>query len=336
MVTDMSQVLNRDYILDHWLGEVLGEVCFKREPLAGDASFRRYYRVRTDNSAYVLMDAPPPENTLIFSELAKTLAEEGLSVPKIFASHASEGILLLSDLGDRLYLKTLNDQNANALYEDAFRASIQLHQSAALVPQFDLPFLQRQLQIFKDWYLQTHLKQDITSKTETILQRVLEMLQDVIESQPFVFLHLDYHSRNLMVLDQQNPGILDFQDAMRGPLTYDLVSLLQDCYITWPRHRVVQWVQQFQEKAVDANMLSSSVSQEAFLRWFDFTGVQRHLKNLGIFSRLHYRDGKSHYLQDMARPRQYIREAMQRYPELQSVLSPLQNLFCEQGDVCVR
>lgn len=332
----MSRIFSREHIIDHWLAEVLGEVCFKREPLAGDASFRRYFRIYTPTEVFVLMDAPPPENPIIFSELATILEKQEVSVPKVHASHAAEGLLLLSDFGDRLYLKILNEQNANHLYEDAFRAAIKMHQSKAEIPSFDLAFLKRQLQLFNDWYLIKHLKINNTDKIQNSLQNVTEILQEIVESQPFVFLHLDYHSRNLMVLDQHSPGILDFQDAMRGPLTYDLVSLLQDCYITWPRSRVINWVAQFRKAVIDAGLLSDHISEATFLQWFDLTGVQRHLKNLGIFSRLHYRDGKSHYLKDMPMPRKYIREAMHYYPELSAALAPLKTVFEEEGAVCAR
>lgn len=321
--------MSREQILDNWLNQILPGKNFKREPLAGDASFRRYYRIVVEDAAsvsqpprFVLMDAPPPEDPFLFKDLASILAAQALSVPKVFASHP-EGLLLLSDLGDRLYLNELNAETAPHLYEDALRALIKLHRCKALVPPFDRFFLERQWAIFKEWYLEKYLNVIITKPIEALLTSTLDFLTDIVHSQPQVFIHRDYHSRNLMRLDEANPGILDFQDAMHGPITYDLVSLLQDCYIAWPREWVVAWVKDFKRYAQEDALMASDISEDCFIRWFDLTGVQRHLKNLGIFSRLHLRDGKSQYLNDMNMPFNYIVQACDRYPEL----NPLKQLL---------
>jgi N-acetylmuramate 1-kinase len=326
--------MDRDIILNQWLKETLGNLAFHRESLAGDASFRRYYRIYSEKENWIVMDAPPPEKPQNFIEVANVLKARGLSVPHILASDLKEGFLLLSDLGDRLYLNELNDKNADNLYRDALLALIKLNHCEAEVPVFDYSFLERQWGIFKDWYLKTHLKIEWSPKIDDVLKRTLNYLAEVVFSQPFVFVHRDYHSRNLMRLDNGNPGILDFQDAMKGPITYDLVSLLQDCYITWPREKIVSWISDFKQYATDAQLLTGKESLDEFIRWFDLTGVLRHLKNCGIFSRLHYRDGKSHYLKDLPIPLQNSLESCERYQELEEFSSLMKELLkekiCEQ------
>lgn len=351
-MTDM----NREQILDEWLTKLYKGSPYQRTLLTGDASFRKYYRIYGENSfetrnSLIVMDAPLPENPAIFAEIASLLNRNGFSVPKVFASNLDLGFLLLSDLGDRIYLKELNEMTSAPLYEDALKALVSLQDQNAAVPSFDQAFLERQWKIFTEWFLGSHLELEITPDIDKALQRSLDVLNQVIEEQPFVFVHRDYHSRNLMILEQGNPGILDFQDAMNGPITYDLVSLLQDCYISWPRKKVIHWIEQFRNYAMEGkqkdkqndkqseneiqtknqnknkyqmNYYGKSLDQ--FLRWFDLTGVQRHLKNLGIFSRLHYRDGKSHYLNDLAMPFKYVQEACERYEEL-SDLKALMKLF---------
>jgi len=308
---------DRELILDRWITEVLSSSDFKRVPLAGDASFRRYYRILHKGKPYVVMDAPPPEVPKQFVDLAFALDSHGLTVPKILSQALEHGFLLLSDFGDRLYLHELNATTADTLYKDAFQALIHLQTCpVTTLPVFDRLFLQRQLGIFEEWYLKTHNCIEVTDTLQRQLIELYEPLFQTIEMQPFVFVHRDYHSRNLMILDNNNPGIIDFQDAMVGPITYDLVSLLQDCYISWPRDRVSDWVAEYQSAAVKKDLLSSDITAQEFLRWFDWTGLQRHLKNLGIFSRLYHRDNKSGYLKDIPLLLKYIQETCQRYPEL--------------------
>ncbi len=308
--------MSRRPSLDNWLYQILGTKTFQCQPLAGDASFRRYYRIKVGNASYVLMDAPPPETPQVFFTLAETLAAKGLSVPKIIHHNFEEGFLLLSDFGDRLYLHELTDNTAIKLYDDALSSLISLHQIEMEAPVFDKPFLTRQFSFFKEWYLKKHCRIENTEML-ACLDPLVDAFFDVIAEQPTVFVHRDYHSRNLMVIEQGSPGILDFQDAMRGPLTYDLVSLLQDCYIAWPRMKVENWVMDFHKKANDAGLLTQAVPKDLFLRWFDLTGLQRHLKNLGIFCRLYYRDQKPQYMKDLKLPLQYSLDTCQRYPEFQ-------------------
>lgn len=317
--------MNREIILDAWLNQVLKTEAFKRSPLAGDASFRRYYRVTALGQSYVVMDAPPPETPEIFVDVAKSLSQQGLSVPIVLANDQLNGFLLLSDFGDRLYLGELSERSADGLYHLAFEALLQMQKCKAELPVFDRAFLERQWNIFHQWYLITHKGFQDNSQLE-MLHPIYQHLCDVIEIQPQVFVHRDYHSRNLMILENGGPGILDFQDAMKGPITYDLVSLLQDCYIAWPREQVIRWVKHVQTRSEELGLLTGSISQAEFLRWFDWTGVQRHLKNLGIFARLNHRDGKSGYLNDIPRVLCYILDTCRRYSELHPLGTFLENL----------
>lgn len=322
--------MSREIVIDQWLREKLGDLAFNRKLLAGDASYRRYYRISSSTENWVLMDAPPPENPHGFIEVAKVLEAKGLSVPRVFASNLSQGFVLLSDFGDRLYLNELknelnqnksNDHNIECLYQDALLALVELNSCDAKLPVVDEIFLDQQWSIFKDWFLKKHLNIELTKEIEDLLNRTSAFFSRILLSQPYVFMHRDYHSRNLMVLEDGNPGILDFQDAMRGPITYDLVSLLQDCYIQWPREKILLWIKDYKQYATEARLLNGHESMEEFIRWFDLTGVTRHLKNCGIFSRLHHRDGRSQYLKDLSIPMNNLLESCDRYPELQGFSS---------------
>lgn len=316
----------REQNLDNWLNNVLKTSQFKKEPLAGDASFRRYYRVRVDKTEYIIMDAPPPEVPHLFVKVAAILEKQGLQVPNILAANMEQGFLLLSDLGDRLYLHELTEETVDKLYHDALQALLKFQSCQAELPIFDRTFFQRQLDIFEEWYLHKHLGLQMRAKLPDLFTSVYDQLFAIMLEQPQVFIHRDFHSRNLMVVKENNPGILDFQDAMIGPITYDLVSLLQDYYITWPRMRVEQWVLGFQKQAELLGLLSTTISVEQFLRWFDLTGLQRHLKNLGIFARLYYRDNKAQYLKDIPQVLKYMTETCDRYVELQPLAAFLQSL----------
>lgn len=318
--------MTREVLLDEWLTRVLKTKHFNRVSLAGDASARRYFRVTVEGGTqYVVMDAPPPEVPQIFAEIALVLEQQGLAVPKVLHKDFEQGFLVLSDFGDRLYLNELNEASADPLYQSAFAALDQIQDCQKTLPRFDRDFFDRQLSIFEEWYLKTHKKcslMDVKSARD-ILEPIYEKLFEVWQHQPQVFVHRDYHSRNLMVLPTQSPGILDFQDAMTGPITYDLVSLLQDCYIAWPRERIQNWVRDFYHTATEKNRLNEQATYADFLRWFDLTGLQRHLKNLGIFARLYYRDNKAGYLKDIPQVLKYITETCTRYTELK----PLLNFF---------
>ncbi len=328
-------------LLDSWLGSLFKGASYTCTPLAGDASFRRYWRVRVGIQTFVVMEAPPPETTVPFIEIAGLLANEGLSVPKVLEQNISLGFLLLSDLGDNLYLPALKYNRENnaiaieSLYQNALTALIKIHRCKPVglsfsFNTFDIPFMIEQLALFETWYLKKHLNIIIE---QGHLDDVLYKITQLIDEQPKVFIHRDYHSRNLMILETANPGILDFQDAMMGPITYDLVSLFQDCYIQWPRERVLQWVLSFKKQLIQAALLNPSVSDRQFIQWFDWTGLQRHLKNLGIFSRLHHRDGKSGYLGDIPLVLEYIHATCELYAELTPLAAFLKNLS-EHSKTC--
>ncbi|MBP6104100.1 MAG: phosphotransferase [Gammaproteobacteria bacterium] len=309
--------MNRESIIDRWLQSFFGASSFQRKALAGDASARRYYRIHHPDQSYVLMDAPPPEAPHRFVDCQALLAGAGLTVPHIIAADLDQGLLLLSDFGDDLYLQKLQDHSADHLYEKAMVALIALQQCTAPLAHFDRAFMHQQLNdLFEHWYLKHHKSFFLTPALSSDLQAVYRVLFENARQQPQVVIHRDYHSRNLMVLSENSPGILDFQDAMRGPLTYDLVSLLQDCYIDWPADRIQNWVRAFQVRAEQAGLVGC-VSDVQFLRWFHLSGVQRHLKNLGIFARLHHRDRKSTYLKEIPRVLGYIQETCALYAELE-------------------
>jgi aminoglycoside/choline kinase family phosphotransferase len=317
--------MNRKEQLNQWLVEekVLGTADYRVAPLAGDASFRSYHRVWVGEKSYVVMDAPPPESPKQFIDIAALLAREGLTVPAVLKAELGTGFLLLSDFGDRLYLNELNNETADSLYQIAFEALLKIQAIKTDLPSFDRSLLETQMGVFEEWYLQKNKSIRLSVSLKAILDPINEEIYQVIESQPQVLVHRDYHSRNLMILSKDSPGILDFQDTIIGPITYDLVSLLQDCYISWPRARVEKWVEAYREQAISNGLLSSSESSQTFLRWFDWTGLQRHLKNLGVFSRLNIRDNKPGYLKSIPQVLRYIFDTCERYP----ALKPLQTFL---------
>ena len=295
--------------LEHWLEQACGLSRFTVAPASADASFRRYFRVTLDDgSTLVAMDAPPDkEDCGPFVMVAERLSAAGLHVPKVHASDFMKGFLLLEDLGSRAYLDHLNDDSADVLYGDAVVALLKMQRSADsdALPPYDRAMLMGEMRLFPDWLLSRHLGLVLSGSEKAMLARAFELLADSALGQPVVFVHRDYHSRNLMVVDCINPGIIDFQDAVAGPITYDLVSLLRDCYISWPQQRQNIWLNDYFEAAVEASLLSG-VDQNTFRNWFNLMGVQRHLKAAGIFARLYHRDGKSGYLADIPRTLSYI------------------------------
>ena len=287
-------------------------------PASVDASFRRYFRVQKDGQSFIVMDAPPEqEDCQPFIKVAGFLEAMHLNAPRVLEANTDAGFLLLTDLGSRQYLEALQDdpQLAGQLYADALGALAQMQERGAPyqdeLPPYDEKLLRFELSLFHDWLCGKHLGITLDAGEWQSLCDLL--VQNALE-QPAVFVHRDYHSRNLMVTPEQNPGILDFQDAVKGPLTYDLVSLLKDCYIQWDRQQVVAWVQEFYAK-LDATV-QRKVDFDAFCRHFDLMGVQRHIKAAGIFARLNHRDGKPAYMLDIPRTLSYIVELETQYPEL--------------------
>jgi aminoglycoside/choline kinase family phosphotransferase len=310
----------RKNLLVDWLKTDVGLSDITLQPMQGDASTRRYYRVHLPNQqTLVAMDAPPPqENTGPFVAIAATLREQGLYAPEIVAEHASHGFLLLSDFGDLTYLKALNEKNADDLYESALTALSILQRGREVtgrtIPPFTPEFMLQEWAWHKEWFLQKLLGLEL-GNIEIKLDQCYAQLVDMAASQPQVFMHRDFHSGNLMVLNDGSVGILDFQDAFIGPLTYDLASLLRDCYIDWPEERVQQWALDYLHKLQLAGELKG-VSEQTFLRWFDWMSIQRHLKALLTFARKQVRDHQPAYLAHVPRTLNYIITVSRRYPEL--------------------
>lgn len=295
-------------------------------PASADASFRRYFRVDTaDGKSLVAMDAPPPqEDVRPFVHVAGLFGATGVSVPAVVAQDVERGFLLLSDLGSTTYLNQLNNDTAHKLYMDAIDALVllQTQSKADVLPEYDRALLSRELQLFPDWYITRHLAVTLTDEQKNTLSRVFDVLLANNLAQAQVYVHRDYHSRNLMVLPSGNPGIIDFQDAVYGPITYDLVSLLRDAYIQWDEEMVLDWVIRYWERAKRAG-LPVAPDIDTFYRDFEFMGLQRHLKVLGIFARLYHRDGKDAYLKDLPLVMEYTLKAARRY----TALTPLVRLI---------
>lgn len=296
-------------------------------PASTDASFRRYFRLQANGESYIVMDAPPEqEDCRPFIDIAGRLASAGLHVPVIIAQDLDQGFLLLSDLGQSVYLQTLNESNADDLFADAINALVrmQANTDTSGLPSYDRELLLRELRLFPEWYLQRHLGLELDARETAALEEVFELLIERALQQSRVFVHRDYMPRNLMVSDP-NPGILDFQDAVSGPISYDVICLFKDAFISWPEERVRDWLQQYRLKAGQQG-LPLPADAETFQVDLDWMGLQRHLKVIGIFARICYRDGKPHYLDDVPRFIDYVMQVAPRYQALQ----PLAELFRER------
>jgi N-acetylmuramate 1-kinase len=308
-------------LIREWLSHDLHLKATRLEPASADASFRRYFRAVCAGSSYIVMDAPPEkEDVRPYLKVARLLESLGAHVPHVHASDVGRGLLLLEDLGNTLYLERLNGgADPRRLYGDALAVLAQIQvcgaEAARELPPYDSRALGSELALMPEWFLGRHLALDPSETQQRLLEDTFALLIREALAQPTVFVHRDYHSRNLMVVGERNPGILDFQDALRGPVGYDLVSLLKDCYIDWPRARVVEWVKEFRG-LLAARGGTAGAGESEFLRWFDLVGVQRHVKVLGIFCRLWYRDGKPGYLADLPRTLDYVRDTCARYAEL--------------------
>jgi len=324
--------LDRLAQLRHWLEGVLGTSGFDLAPASGDASFRRYFRVtRSSGDTLIAMDAPPEkEDCRPFLHAAALLADAGVHVPAVHAQNLAEGFLLLSDLGGTTYLQALGADSADRLYADAIAALVRIQRASApgKLPEYDRELLLRELKLFPDWYVARQLGRELSPAQRTVLDDAFELLLENNLAQPRVYVHRDYHSRNLMVCEPC-PGILDFQDAVYGPITYDLVSLLRDAYIEWDEERVLDWAIVYWEAARKAG-LPVAGDFAAFYRDFEWMGAQRQLKVIGIFARLCYRDGKEGYLKDQPLVMRYLRRACERYRELAPLARLLGGLQDEQ------
>ena len=326
--------MNRSQLLENWIKQQFPGASFTLQPASADASFRRYFRVQTGNETLIVMDAPPAqEDCGPFLHVAELLADT-VHVPKIRAQDISQGFLLLSDLGNLTYLQALTEQpeTADRLYAQATDALVSMQRTQALenLPAYDEKLLRFELNLFPEWYIAKHLQIELNDEQKTVLEYVFACILQNNLAQPRVFVHRDYHSRNLMV-SEPNPGILDFQDAVVGPVTYDLVSLFKDAYIHWDEAQVLDWAIRYWEKARHAGIPVQRDFGD-FYRDFEWMGVQRHIKVLGIFARLAYRDGKQAYLDDMPLVMSYLRKACERYRELGFLLNLLDELDNNASD----
>lgn len=328
----MKQI-GRYQLLENWIKVQFPSRTFLLSPASTDASFRRYYRVSFTEKlvpkTLIVMDAPPQhEDCTSFLHVAKLFSEASVHVPEILAQDLEQGFLLLSDLESTTYLDAIGADSSTAdhLYSDAVDAliRIQLASCSGVLPNYDEPLLINELNLFPNWYLGKHLKVVLNKKQKAELDKGFTRILLNNLAQPRVFVHRDYHSRNLMVTTP-NPGIIDFQDAVYGPITYDLVSLFKDAYIRWDEERILDWVIRYWEKAKKFG-LPVNENFSDFYRDFEWMGVQRHIKVLGIFARLFYRDGKENYLKDMPFVMNYLRKTCERYSELNFLLVLLDEL----------
>ena len=301
--------------LENWLRNDLTLNIFSIAPASSDASFRRYFRIQHSHGPHIVMDAPPDkENVSAFVKLDRFFEGYGIQVPHIVAENLSEGFLLLEDFGNTSLLQSLNNETVDALYAKAMQQLLclqtRIEPHLCQTHHYDQALLNRELDIFTEWFVQGLLGAEIPEAIKATLYQ--HLIHSALE-QPKVCVHRDFHSRNLMVLNDQSLGIIDFQDAVIGPITYDLVSLLRDCYISWPDERIEGWIEDYYQMLTHANKLDVTYPQ--FKRWFDWMGMQRHLKAIGIFARLHLRDHKSGYLQDIPRTLNYVLAVSAGYPE---------------------
>ena len=326
---------NRQQQLETWLSTALNSAEFTLTTASADASFRRYFRVKVADKTLIVMDAPPThESCAPFVQVAQLLAGAGLNAPKVLAQDLAQGFLLLSDLGDDTYLSKLNNETAPELYKNATDALIKMQgiSVTGILPNYDATLLSREMQLFPDWYVAQHLKASLTPEQQVVLNNTFKLLNENILAQGQVFVHRDYHSRNLMLTTENNPGILDFQDAVYGAISYDLVSLLKDAYIGWDEEQVIDWAVRYWQPAKKAGLPIPDDFSE-FYRDFEWMGAQRHIKVLGIFARLSHRDGKHSYLNDMPIVMAYLRKVCERYVELRPMLRLLNQLEQSQPQV---
>ncbi len=316
--------------MKQWLALVMDEPILELTTASTDASFRRYFRVTTSNKTYIVMDAPPEQEDIdLFVKVGNIFGEAGTNVPTTYQANLEQGFLLLQDFGNINYLDKLTANSADTLYMQALDCLYTLQKNTSplttALPVYSSQLLHTEMELFREWFLVKLLKQTLNPEIANLLDQVWQLLIESALLQPQVCVHRDYHSRNLMYLQQNNPGVIDFQDAVIGPITYDLVSLLRDCYISWPDQQVYHWLANYYDKVSEAGLVKG-YPFEVFARWFDLMGLQRHIKAIGIFSRLQIRDGKPQYLKDIPRTMQYVIQISQKYKELK----PLHDFVTQQ------
>lgn len=309
-----------------WLREQLSTES-QLSMVAGDASFRRYFRVLTSQQSYILMDAPPDkESCTEFLDVTERLHNAGLHAPKIYAQDIQQGFLLLEDLGDGLFRDALDIASPVAQYQTVFDTlkHFAYDVNTTGLPDYDQSRLQCELDLFPEWYAPHHCKQPLTDPEQSDWKNICQQLNQCALNQPQVFVHRDFHSCNVLETDVNTPGLIDYQDAVNGPISYDLVSWLLDRYISWPRSQIVDWYEQHRQR------LSLDISATEWLRWCDWMGLQRNLKVLGIFARLYYRDKKNGYIELMPRFYNYVFDSACLYSETQALIPMLEKRPCEQ------
>jgi hypothetical protein len=319
--------LDRYASLQDWIAHQFPGKAFTLSPASADASFRRYFRVAFPDSTLIAMDAPPPqEDCRPFVRVAALMADVKVHVPAVLAQDLARGFLLLSDLGTTTYLAALNPGNADQLFGDAIDTLIrwQLASREGVLPAYDEALLRRELALFPEWYLGRHLGIKLNSSQSESLEKIFSLIVASNLAQPKVYVHRDYMPRNLMV-SNPNPGVLDFQDAVFGPISYDVASLFKDAYLSWEEQRVLDWTVRYWEKAKHAG-LPVNADFGVFYRDFEWMGLQRHLKVLGIFARICHRDGKPGYIEDTPRFLGYVRAVALRYAALAPLLRLLDQL----------
>jgi N-acetylmuramate 1-kinase len=354
-----------------WARATLDDPALTLAPASADASFRSYWRTQAAGISWIVMDSPPAlEDPAPWLAIGERLRAAGLHAPAVRAHDLAQGFLLIEDLGGQSYLPALDEHTADALYEQAMDALLRMQTSVdgSDLPPYNHAFLQRELELMPEWFLQRHLGYTPACEEWDVIEQAFTVLLHSAAEQPRVFVHRDFHSRNLMLIEDKatgprryhcltpfltpsphprvhlppdgslvplrNPGIIDFQGALHGPLAYDLASLLRDCYVSWDVERVTRWVESYRSRALGAGLLDASVDAMRFRRWFDLIGLQRHLKVLGIFCRLWYRDGKPGYLADLPRVLGYVLDVARRYPELAELAALIERCVGER-DVTV-
>jgi len=318
-----------------WARTTLSDPALTLVSASADASFRSYWRTQQgENRSWIVMDSPPAqEDPQPWVEIGARLCAAGLHVPAVRAYDLQQGLLLIEDLGSQLYLPALNEDTVDALYDDAMDALLRMqsHADVTGMQPYDAAFLKRELEIMPEWLLGKHLGHTLSGDESDVLEAAFDVLVKSALEQPRCFVHRDFHSRNLLIVEENNPGIVDFQGALLGPITYDLASLLRDCYIVWNPERVTAWVENYRLRLQSAKLIDATVSRERFQRWFDLIGLQRHIKVLGIFCRLYYRDGKHGYLDDLPRVYDYVSHVASRYPELAGLVALLERCVGERN-----
>ncbi len=304
--------------LQNWLTDTLSTSTFNLRPASEDASFRTYHRLFLKNKTFIVMDAPPEhEDCKSFIKITKKLHACNVNAPAIHNVNIEQGFLLLSDLGDNLYLDALSDSSIYDLYSDAISSLVDIQNLANVggLNDYDAILFRDETNLFTVWLVEKHLQIELNENQKKDLDKLFSLLISNAEQQPKVFVHRDFHSRNLMATKENNPGIIDYQDAVYGPISYDLVSLLKDCYIKWPQEEINKWIDFYINKRNEEKS-KLKINRDEFLKWFDLMGVQRHLKASGIFARLSHRDGKHNFLKDIPRTLSYILDLKETYKEL--------------------